>query len=276
MDPDLGDFLRARRGRVCPHDAGLPGHGVRKVSGLRREEVAVLASISVDYYTRLEQGRERHPSPQVLDALADTLALDEDARVHLFRLAGLVATRPASRSLPTVHPDLARLLDAWPATPAFVLGPALDVLGGNPLARALFGGFAEPHNLVRMVFCDPYARPFYVDWERTAETTVGALRASTTSFPDDPHIAELVAEVEAASPAFAELWHRQDIRVKRREVKRLHHQDVGRLELSYETFAVLSAPGQQLVVYQAEPGARSAHGLALLGSLTASSSGLGS
>ena len=276
MDPDLGSFLRARRGRVRPGDAGLPEHGVRRVSGLRREEVAVLASISVDYYTRLEQGRERHPSPQVLDALADTLALDEDARTHLFGLAGLLATRPASRAQPTVDPDLARLLDAWPTTPAFVLGPALDILAANPLARALFDGFAQPHNLVRMAFCDPHAARFYVDWERTAEATVAALRASTTSVPDDPHIAELVAAVEAASPAFVGLWRRQDIRVKRREAKRLQHPDVGRLELSYETFAVLSAPRQQLVVYQAEPGARSAQGLALLGSLAASGSGRGS
>jgi hypothetical protein len=174
---------------------------------------------------------------------------------------------------PPSVPDLARLLDTWPATPALVLGPALDVLAANGLARALFGGFAEPHNLVRMAFCDPHARRFYVDWEQAAEATVAALRASTTSSPDDPRIAEVVAEVAAASPAFAEAWSRQDIRVKRHEGKRLDHPDVGRLDLRYETFAVSSAPGQQLVVYQAEPGGRSAQGLALLGSLAAPATG---
>ncbi len=269
MDSGLGSFLRARRGRVEPRDHGLPAHGVRKVSGLRREEVAVLASISVDYYTRLEQGRERHPSRQVLDALAATLALDEDGRDHLFRLAGLAPGRPAERPPPTVHPDLVRLMEAWPATPALVLGPALDVLARNALARALFGGLAEQDNLARMTFSDPGARRFYVDWGLAAEATVASLRASAAAHPDDPRVAALVAELETSSPAFADLWARQDVRGKRRDSKRLDHPDVGRLELSYETFDVRSAPGQQLVVYQGEPGSRSAQALALLGSLAA-------
>ena len=271
MESELGSFLRARRGRVDPGDHGLPAHGVRKVSGLRREEIAVLASISVDYYTRLEQGRERNPSRQVLDALAEALGLDEDGRDHLFGLAGLVPGRPAGRPLPTVHPDLARLMEAWPATPALVIGPALDVLARNALARALFGGLAEQDNLARIVFSDPGSRRFYVDWQRSAEATVASLRASAAAFPGEPRVVALVAELEASSPAFAELWAHQDVRGKRRDAKRLDHPDVGRLELSYETFDVRSAPGQQLVVYQAEPGSRSAQGLALLGSLAVAS-----
>jgi transcriptional regulator with XRE-family HTH domain len=269
MEPELGSFLRARRGRIAPRDHGLSGRGTRKVSGLRREEVAVLASISVDYYTRLEQGRERHPSRQVVDALAEALALDEDARGHLLRLAGLPPGSPAGRPLPTVHPDLLRLMEAWPATPALVLGPALDVLARNALARALFGCLAEQDNLVRIAFCDREAPRFYVDWQRAAEATVAALRANAAAFPDEPGIAALVTELEASSPAFAELWARHDVGAKRRETKRLDHPHVGRLELTYETFDVRSAPGQQLVVYQAEPGSRSAQGLALLGPLAA-------
>jgi transcriptional regulator with XRE-family HTH domain len=272
MASELGSFLRARRGRVDPRDHGLAAHGVRKVGGLRREEVAVLAAISVDYYTRLEQGRERNPSRQVLDALVETLALDEDGRDHLFRLAGLAPGRPAERPPPAVHPDLLRLMESWPATPALVLGPALDVLARNALARALFGVLAEQDNLARIAFSDPGSRRFYVDWHRAAEATVASLRASATAFPGDPRLVALVAGLEASSPEFAELWARQDVRGKRRDTKRLDHPDVGRLELSYETFDVRSAPGQQLVVYQAEPGSRSAQGLALLGSLAAGAS----
>jgi transcriptional regulator with XRE-family HTH domain len=272
MASDLGSFLRARRGRVNPGDHGLSDHGTRRVTGLRREEVAVLASISVDYYTRLEQGRERHPSRQVIDLLADALTLDEDARAHLLRLAGLPPGPPAGRPLPTVHPDLLRLMEAWPGTPALVLGPALDILARNALARALFGGLAEQDNLVRIAFCDPEAPRFYVDWQRAAEATVAALRANAAAFPDEPRIAALVTDVEASSPAFAELWSRHDVGAKRRETKRLDHPHVGRIELRYETFDVRSAPGQQLVVYQAEPGSRSAQGLALLGTLAADAS----
>lgn len=269
MESALGSFLRSRRAAVSPRDAGLPEHGVRKVRGLRREEVAVLASISVDYYTRLEQGRERHPSHQVLDALTETLDLDEDAREHLFGLAGLVPRRRSSRPLPDLDPELLRLLDAWPATPAMVLSRTLDVLARNALARALFASFTESDNLVRMLFLDPVSTRFYADWDRAAQATVANLRASAAVDPDDPRLGDLVAEVGAASTAFRELWEQQGVRGKRREAKRFSHPQVGPLTLAYQTFDVRSAPGQQLIVYQAEPASRSAEGLALLGSLAA-------
>lgn len=265
----LGDFLRARRARVTPTDVGLPVGGRRQVDGLRREEVALLAGLSVDYYVRLEQGRERHPSAQVLDALSAALHLDDDGRLHLFRLAGL-APRPRTDLPPErVDPHLLQLLDLWPHTPALVLGRAYDVLARNALGDALFGGFRHGTNLLHAVFVDPDARTFYADWDRAAANTVAGFRLLHGAAPDDPRVGAVLGELLAGSPEFVRLWADHDARGKRVEVKRFVHPEVGELELRMQAFDVRSAPGQQLVVYQAEPGSSSADGLTLLGTLAA-------
>ncbi|MEV5718236.1 helix-turn-helix transcriptional regulator [Amycolatopsis mediterranei] len=270
-DNTLGEFLRARREQVGPEELGLPAGGSRRVAGLRREEVALLAGVSTDYYVRLEQGRERNPSAQVVDALARGLALDEDASAHLHRLAQPApARRRRARRPERVSPNLLRLMDGWPATPAVVLGRCLDVLAHNALGQALFAGHAYSGDLIRLVFLDPDAREFYPDWERVAVNTVGGLRAAAGIDPDDPQLVDTVGELSVKSADFRRLWARHDIRQKTHETKRFRHRLVGELELSYEALTVNSAPGQQLIVYQAEPGSPSEAALALLGSLAAS------
>ncbi|GAA1977501.1 helix-turn-helix transcriptional regulator [Amycolatopsis minnesotensis] len=264
----LGQFLRARREQVRPEDAGLAVDGWRRVPGLRREEVAMLAGVSADYYVRLEQGRERNPSAQVLDALARALRLEEDATTHLHQLA-----RPApghGRARPErVSPNLLRMMEGWPATPAVVLGRYLTVLAHNALGGALFDGHAHSRDLVRLVFLDDSARDFYPDWDRVAVNTVAGLRAAVGIDHDDPQLIETVGELSVKSEAFRELWARHDIRRKTHETKRFRHPLVGELALHYESLTVNSAPGQQLVVYQAEQGSPSEEALALLGSFTA-------
>ncbi len=267
----LGEFLRARRQQVGPEDLGLPAGGSRRVAGLRREEVALLAGVSTDYYIRLEQGRERNPSAQVVDALARGLALDDDAVAHLHRLARPAPVRRRrARRREQVSPNLLRLMDGWPDTPALVLDRCLDVLAHNALGKALFDGHTYSGDLIRLVFLDPDAREFYPDWERVAVNTVGGLRAAAGIDPDDPQLVDTVGELSVKSADFRRLWARHDIRQKTHETKRFRHRLVGELELSYEALTVNSAPGQQLIVYQAEPGSPSEAALALLGSLAAS------
>ncbi|SOE56975.1 Helix-turn-helix domain-containing protein [Streptomyces sp. OV198] len=266
----LGGFLRARRAQLRPEATGLPTTGRRRVPGLRREEVATLAGVSTDYYMRLEQGRERHPPQQVLEAVARALRLDDEAVAHLYRVATPTArrTRRAPR-VERVAPHLRRLLDTWSDTPAFVLGHALDVLARNRLAGALYASFTHSDNLLRMTFLDPAAHHFYRDWDRAAESSVATLRRAAGIDPEDPRLRELVGELSMRSADFRVLWARHDVRGKTREAKLFHHAQVGDLELHYEAFTVNSAPTQQLIVYQAEPGSTSADALALLGSLSA-------
>lgn len=266
---ELGHFLRSRRAALSPSQVGLASAGVRRVAGLRREEVALLAEVSVDYYTRLEQGRERHPSGQVLDALAGALQLDDDARAHLYRLAGQ-SSRPAWAATPErVDPSLLQLMARWPDTPALVLGRAYDVLAGNRLGDALFSGFPFAANLLVTVFLDPASRGFYADWPAAAANTVAGFRLAQGLWGDTPRVRDIVAQVLRDSPEFARLWGRHDARGKTLEVKRFVHPQVGPLTLRMQAFDVRSSPGQQLVVYHAEPASPSADGLALLGSLTA-------
>lgn len=265
----LGDYLRARRAQVSPDAAGIRAHGSRRVPGLRREEVATLAGMSADYYVRLEQGRERNPSAQVIDALSDVLRLEEDARLHLFRIAGLTPGTRRGVAPERVDPQLLRLMDQWPDTPAIVAGRAYDVLAANRLAHALFDGFRHGSNLLAKIFLDPDARVFYPDWQRVAEYSVAGFRLLHGRSPSDPRIAEVLRSLTAGSEDFAALWQRHDAREKRPEAKRFHHPEVGDLTLHLNAFEVKSAPGQELIVYHAEPGSASAEALTLLGTIAA-------
>jgi transcriptional regulator with XRE-family HTH domain len=269
-DNRIGQFLRARRERVRPEDVGLPDFGRRRVPGLRREELATLAGVSADYYVRLEQGRERHPSEQVIDALARALQLDDDATAHLHDLARPAPRRRrAAKRAERIRPELLRLMEAWPHTPAMVMGRHLDVLAANSLATALHGGFARGNNLVRTLFLDPAARERYPDWDVVARDTVAALRASVGPDLDDPHLTDLVGELSLKSERFRALWARHDVREKTHGTKRFVHPQVGELELHYETFAVAGSSGQVLSVYHAEPGSSTEQALALLSSIAA-------
>ncbi|MFB4317214.1 helix-turn-helix transcriptional regulator [Actinomadura sp. 21ATH] len=249
----LGEFLRARREGLKPQDVGLPEYGRRRVKGLRREEVAMLAGMSGDYYVRLEQGRESSPSPQVIEAVARALLLDDDASDHLRRLARPREFRFRRPVQAQVSPQLLRLMDGFAHSPAFALGPALDILAGNAMAGALHEDFSPADNLARMVFCDPAGREFYREWERAAHSCVAALRAAYGHDPDSARIAEVVAGLSAQSAEFADLWGRHEVKSKTQEVKHLRHPRVGDLHIQFSAFTVNGAPDQQLVVYQAEP-----------------------
>jgi transcriptional regulator with XRE-family HTH domain len=266
----LGEFLRARRELTRPDDFGLPDPGRRRVPGLRREEVALLAGMSADYYIRLEQGRDKHPSEQVIEALARVFTLDEEGVAHLRALA-----RPATRSRrrpsqpERVSPRLERLLDAWTDTPALVLGRYLDVLANNQLAAALNHCSVKGANQLRVMFLDPGSRRLYSDWDTVAAETVASLRASAGTDLDDPRLTELIGELSLKSEDFRRLWARHDVGVKTAGTKRYHHPLVGELTLAYETFSVNGNPGQFLVVYHAEPGSPSDQALKLLSSAAA-------
>ncbi|GAA5137107.1 helix-turn-helix transcriptional regulator [Pseudonocardia adelaidensis] len=266
----LGEFLRARRELTRPEDHGLPV-GRRRVPGLRREEVAMLAGISAEYYLRLERGRDRHPSAQVVEALARVLDLDDESTAYLASLATPAprALRRPRRGPERVAPEIARLLDAMPGVPAFVLGRCMDVLAHNRLAELLCGGVPGAGNVVRHVFLDPAAREVYPDWSAVAEETVAALRASAADTPDDPRLVTLVGELSVKSAEFRRLWARHDVRAKSGGAKRMVSPAVGEVTLRWEALAVASAPGQMVVTYFAEPGSPSAEALAALQGLEA-------
>lgn len=256
----LGEFLRSRRASLEPQIAGLrPDLRRRQVRGLRREELAELAGVSVDYYTRLEQGRERHPSEQVLDSLARALRLPADDASHLFRLARPIGALAEPQPAPAVGPDVLGMINAQLRVPAAVLGPALDVLALNPVGAAFYSGFTRTDNLLRMIFCDPVASTFYDDWELTARATVASVRVTSAQFPRHRRIAELVAELTEASPGFAALWTAQEIRLSPCvETHLLRHPRVGELHLYCSTLAIVAAPGQSLHVFSPVPGSESA------------------
>ncbi|WP_328939442.1 helix-turn-helix transcriptional regulator [Streptomyces tauricus] len=272
----LGEFLRARRETTDPSRAGQPWSGRRRTPGLRREEVAQLSGVSTDYYARLEQGREKHPSAQVVDSLARALGLNPEETAHLHQLAR-TAHGPVRRGgrVPAgrvpVGPRLLRLMDGWHHTPALIIDRRLDVLAGNRLGRALFATMLDRDetNLVRFTFLDPHARDFYPDWERVARSALAALRAGSGDLLNDPRLTDLVGELSLKSPEFRALWARHDVRGKGHEAKSFNHPEVGELTLTYDSFTVDSATDQQLVVYQAEPGSTSQQALALLTTVAA-------
>lgn len=268
MASELGAYLATRRARITPAAVGLPSAGLRRVPGLRREEVAMLAGMSVDYYVRLEQGRERRPSAEVLESLSTVLQLDADERSHLFALAGSTPRKATAVATDRVDPALRQLMDAWPDNPALVHNRAYDVLATNEIADALFDGWSFSRNLMEIVFCDPAARSFYVDRDAVAANTVAGFRLHHGRNPEDPRIRAVLHRLLSSGPEFEALWAAHDARGKSLERKRLRHPRVGPLTLTVQTFDVRSAPGQQLVVYHGEPGP-SGDALRLLGSLAA-------
>jgi transcriptional regulator with XRE-family HTH domain len=261
----IGEYLRARRELIRPEDVGVRDNGHRRVPGLRRDELAMLAGISTEYYTRLEQGRDRRPSPQVLEAVARALGLDEDATAHLHALGAPEA--PRRRRTERVRPGLQLLLDDWHRTPAYVQSPLQDVLAANRLAVALSPVFRPGGNILRSVLLDPEVQEFLPGWQTRIGSLVAALRATVGPDVDDPRLNDLVGELSVKSDLFRRLWPRHDAKPHPGGGRHLmRHPVVGDLELYYEKFAVTDAPGQLLVVYRAAPGSPTADALALLGS----------
>jgi transcriptional regulator with XRE-family HTH domain len=261
----LGDYLRARRERLQPQDVGLVlDSGTRRVPGLRREEVAILAGVSTDYYLRLEQGRDTRPSTQVLDALARALRLDAVATEYLHALV-----RPAEHTGPVAQGDVVGdatrwLIDSWPLTAAVVHSRYVDVLASNSLARRLNPSFRVGVNSVLSLFTDPSERLFHADWEALAARSVALLRITAEARAGDARLDALVAAGSASSPMFRELWDRQDVRRVGEGVHVLRHPLVGELRLSYLRLPLLDTDGQSLFLYFAEPGTPSAVAMARL------------
>ena len=262
----IGDFLRARRALVGPEDAGLPVTGVRRVAGLRREEVALLAGISNEYYLRLEQGRDRNPSVQVLESLARVLRLDEDATDYLIGIARPKPRRARRPRKETVPAGIRQLLTVI-GLPAFVEGRYFDVLDANELATALSPRLRVGENRMRAVFLDPAERALYPDWEQNTATLVAGFRESVGNDTEDPRFVRLVGGLSLGSERFRHLWARHDVKGREGRPTRLRHPQVGELTVRREKLGVGGATDQTLVIYHAEPGTSSGDKLALLASL---------
>jgi transcriptional regulator with XRE-family HTH domain len=274
----LADFLSSRRARLTPDDVGMVSYGERRrVPGLRREELAQLAGVSVSYYTRLEQGQHLNASDEVLDAIARTLRLTEDERRHLHNLA-----RPARRAGPVARPEqvsasLRVMLDAMPETPALVLGRTTDVLAWNRLGHALLAGHLDPTsprrpadrpNMTRLVFLDPPTRQLYQDWKRKSRSAVEHLRGIAGRYPDDPRLTSLIGELTMRSPEFAALWAAHRVAACPPMPRQLLHPLVGELTLWQQTLHPAGEEEQLVVVLGAEPGSPSEAGLRMLSCLT--------
>jgi transcriptional regulator with XRE-family HTH domain len=259
----LGAFLRARRSELSPSDVDLPEGGrQRRVAGLRREEVAQLAAISTDYYTRLEQGRIG-PSAPVLASLARVLQLDDDQRTYMYELAGTPA-KSRRRAPQKVKPYLRRLLDRIDA-PAIVMTPTHDILAWNPLAAALMVDFAEvperERNFMRLLFTDPRMRSLYPEWEELARSVVSYIRMEAARKPDDPRLAELVGDLSIRDAQFRQWWAGTHVAVKRRGSRTYDHPVVGQVTLEWDALTSDAEPDQQLIVFTPEPGSRSEQAL---------------
>ncbi|GGL08381.1 transcriptional regulator [Sphaerisporangium melleum] len=266
----MGDFLRARRELTTPEQVGIvPGGTRRRTPGLRREEVALLAGVSIDYYIRLEQGRERRPSDQVLQAIARALRLDAEATEHLYELARPRCHRREEyeRSEPDARVDanLVRLMEAWDAVAAYVVNPRLDVLVRNAVARGLYEGLEHSDNLLRLAVLNPRAREFYLDWETDTRRKIAHLRAAAGPEGADPALDELVSELSQASEQFRRAWERHDVRSRTRAPVRFHHPVMGDLFTTMQVLSIDGSPGLKLVTFQAERGSPSECALAFLG-----------
>src|SRR5437867_2954897 len=264
---ELGAFLRARRSELSPSDVDLPEGGrQRRVAGLRREEVAQLAAISADYYTRLEQGRIR-PSAPVLGSLARVLRLDDDQRTYLYEVAGTNAASAKSRrrAPQRIKPHLQRVLDHITDTPAIVMTPTHDILAWNPLAAALMVDFGEiperERNFMRLLFTDPRLRSLYPEWEELARAVVSYMRMEAARKPDDPRPAELVADLPIRDAQFRQWWAGTHVAVKRRGTRTYDHPVVGEITLEWDALTSDAEPDQQLIVFTPEPGSRSEEAL---------------
>ena len=276
VDPakDIAEFLTSRRAKVSPEQVGLPRYGPRRVEGLRREEVASLAGVSIEYYKRLERGNAAGASEAVLEALARALQLDDAERAHLHDLARAANPVAPKRRRPTqrVRPVVQRIVDAM-STPAIVRNSRVDYLSANALGRALyapvFDSPEQPPNSARFAFLDPAAHDFYADWERTARDLVAHLRSEAGRQPHDKNLSDLVGELSTRSPEFRTWWAAHNVRNHQSGIKRLHHPVVGDLVLSYEVMDLSADSGLTVSVYSAEPGSRSQEGLDLLASWTA-------
>lgn len=272
----LGEYLRARRELVRPQDVGLPASGVRRVPGLRREEVALLAGISSDYYLRLEQGRDRNPSVQVVESLARVLQLDEPATQHLRQLAAPAPRRRGQRPRrEVVPPGTLRLLDRI-GTPGYVEGRYFDVLAANPLATALSPNLAPGHNRLRDLFLDPAEQALNAEWPAVAPMIVARFREAVGTDTDDERVERLVGELSLASDRFRTLWARHDVNLGSPHTTRMRHPQVGELELDMEKLSVVGTDRMMLVLLHADAGSPAGERLALLASLAASGSGSGS
>jgi transcriptional regulator with XRE-family HTH domain len=273
---ELSQFLTSRRAKVTPEQVGLPTFGQRRVPGLRREEVASLAGVSVEYYKRLERGNATGASDAVLEALADALRLDDAERAHLFDLARAASPNaPRRRRGPVqqrVRPAVQRVLDSI-ASPATVSNMHCDYLAANQLGRALYAPLFEareqPPNSARFTFLDPAAQEFFVDWEKAAKDLVAALRSMAGRNPYDRALSELVGELSTRSDAFRTWWAAHNVRYHQTGTKRLHHPVVGNLELSYDVMELAADTGLRLAIFTAEPGSRSDEALTLLASWVA-------
>ncbi|ROQ67160.1 helix-turn-helix protein [Streptomyces sp. 840.1] len=267
---DLAGFLRTRRSRVDPASVGITVDSRRRVEGLRREEVAHLSGVSVDYYVRLEQGRATQPSEQVLDALARVLCLDETERDHLGRLAGQ-RRRPAKAPAARIRPELLQVLDLTAGAPAMIMNHRMDVLAGNRLAQLLYGRPLPGLNTARHIFLEESERGLYAGWETCTLDAVGHLRLAAGKYPDDPRLASLIGELSMGSERFRRLWARADVRARTHGCKAYRHPLVGLLELHQENFALPDESGMELVVMAAAPGSPAEDGLRLLATLGADS-----
>jgi len=270
----LGDYLRARRDQVRPEDVGLAPGGQRRAPGLRREELAMLAGISAEYYLRLERGRAHNPSAQILDALARALQLDIKATRYLHQLANPTTSRWDQSVLEVAAEGLDRLIDQFPF-PAIVASRYQDVLASNPMAQALSPGFAPGQNFLCWRLLNPAARELYVDWDEATEAAVSGLRELAGDNPNDPRMQKLIAEMSAASPRFRELWARADVGYPL-GILHMRHPRVGDLYLNRHQLNVphvLNAVGQHLLLYHADPGSDSARALEELRSLSVTPTG---
>ncbi|WP_329600134.1 helix-turn-helix transcriptional regulator [Streptomyces pseudovenezuelae] len=273
----ISAFLKSRRDKITPEQAGLPVYGQRRVAGLRRNEVATLAGVSVEYYTRLERGNLRGVSDSVLEALAQALRLDDTERTHLYDLARAANTTPARvrrrTGRPAVRPSVQRIVDGMPGMPAFVKNHRFDILVANPLGRALFSEmYADPvcgANTMRFAFLSPAARRFYVDWERIARGAVGALRIEAGKNPYDRELSNLIGELSTRSDAFRVMWGAHDVHVFHDGTKRFRHPVVGELELDFESMTLPDDSGLAVALYNAAPGSAAEDALNLLASWSA-------